>query len=134
MLSRSSFLYHFLPAVPFGCLAVAMVVAQAWGYGGWRRMLAAGYVVVVVASFIYFYPICSGLPISHTAFDSRMWLRCRVASLLGGTALEWGTISRLLSRLYRSYWRQPYLLGTVTPSTTRSSWSTASRRSHCCSS
>lgn len=34
---RGTFVYHFLPAVPFGCLALAVVVAAGWRRGGgWR--------------------------------------------------------------------------------------------------
>ncbi len=71
---RSSFLYHFLPAVPFGCLAVAMVVAAGWRRGGVGRAVSVGYVLAVVAAFAFFYPILASLPLTPAGYEQRMWL------------------------------------------------------------
>jgi dolichyl-phosphate-mannose--protein O-mannosyl transferase len=67
-------MYHFLPAVPFGCLAVAMAVADGWRRGGAWRPLAAGYVVAVVAAFAFFYPIYTSWPLTPEQLGARMWL------------------------------------------------------------
>lgn len=73
LVSRITFIYHFLPAVPFGCLAVAMAVEQGWQRGRWLRASAVGYCVVVVAAFVFFYPIYSSVLLSHHQLDMRMW-------------------------------------------------------------
>lgn len=75
LVGRSSFIYHFLPAVPFGCLAVAMAVTHLYrGNTGWRRTLAVEYVVLVALAFVFFYPIYSFAAISERALALRMWL------------------------------------------------------------
>ncbi len=41
-LGNPALFWMFLPAVPFGCLAVAMVLTQGWSRGGCRRLEGAG--------------------------------------------------------------------------------------------
>ena len=73
-IERSTYTYHFLPAVPFGCLAVAMAIMHLFrGNTGWRRTLAVEYVVLAVLVFAFFYPIYSYYPISNEALALRMW-------------------------------------------------------------
>ncbi len=74
LVPRSAFLYHFLPVVPFGCLAVAVLLVELWERGRAWRVLVAGYVAAVVLVFAYFYPIYSGLPLPYSGFEARMWL------------------------------------------------------------
>lgn len=75
LVERSAFAYHFLPAVPFGCLAVAMAVARLCeGNTGWRRTLAIEYVVLVALAFAFFYPIYAYFPLDQRALALRMWL------------------------------------------------------------
>ncbi len=71
---RSSYLYHFLPAVPFGCLAIAVLITEAWR-GGRGRLLVAAYMTLVLQTFLYFYPIYSALPLTGREFDARIWFR-----------------------------------------------------------
>lgn len=74
-IERSTYTYHFLPAVPFGCLAVAVALTHLWKSGtGWKRLIVLEYVVVVLLVFAYFYPILSFLPITREAQSMRMWL------------------------------------------------------------
>ncbi len=72
---RSSYIYHFLPAVPFGCIAVAAVAVHLWRRGDRWRMFVACYVTLTVLSFLYFYPIYSALPLTSPEFNARMWFR-----------------------------------------------------------
>jgi dolichyl-phosphate-mannose--protein O-mannosyl transferase len=74
LVPRIAFTYHFLPAVPFGVLAVAMAVAAAHRAGGWARKLAWIYVALVVATFLFYYPILTGIPMSRDALAWRLWL------------------------------------------------------------
>lgn len=71
---RLAFVYHFLPAVPFGCLAVAVALADLWERDARWRAVAAAYVAVVVAAFVFFFPIYAALPLTPERFDLRMWL------------------------------------------------------------
>jgi dolichyl-phosphate-mannose--protein O-mannosyl transferase len=70
---RIAFVYHFLPVVPFGALAVAVTTTQLVRRGGAGRWLAFGYLAAVLAWFVYFYPIHANVPLSHEAFDRRLW-------------------------------------------------------------
>jgi dolichyl-phosphate-mannose-protein mannosyltransferase len=70
---RLSFAYHFLPAVPFGALAVAVLVAAFWNRGGPPRYAAAAYLAAVALAFAFFYPIWSGVPLSPDQLELRYW-------------------------------------------------------------
>jgi dolichyl-phosphate-mannose--protein O-mannosyl transferase len=74
LVHRIAFAYHFLPSVPFGCLAVAAAVAEAHRHGGWVRWLGWAYVGIVVAAFVFYYPILTGIPLSPEALAWRLWL------------------------------------------------------------
>ena len=74
LVPRPAFIYHFLPSAPFGCLAVAMVLASGWRRGGPWRAVSVAYVAAVVAAFAFFYPIYSCLPITPEAYERRLWL------------------------------------------------------------
>lgn len=71
---RGTFIYHFLPAVPLGCLALAVVMTDGWRHGGISRGLAVAYAVAVVATYIFFYPIWTAIPLQPTDLEARMWL------------------------------------------------------------
>jgi dolichyl-phosphate-mannose-protein mannosyltransferase len=71
---RGTFIYHLLPAVPLGCVALAMVVTGAWRSGGLARWAAAAYVVAVIATFAFFYPIYTAMPLDPDQVALRMWL------------------------------------------------------------
>ena len=75
LVPRMTFAYHFLPAVPFGCLAVATAVVDVCReHAGWRRTLAVEYVVLVVAAFAFFYPLYAYAPVSPHGLELRLWL------------------------------------------------------------
>jgi dolichyl-phosphate-mannose--protein O-mannosyl transferase len=70
---RSAFVYHFLPAVPFGAISVAFAAVTLFRRGGIWRFIVAAYLVALVGYFIYFYPIHAHVPISRDAFETRLW-------------------------------------------------------------
>lgn len=71
---RSSFAYHFLPAVPMGVIAVAFGVVTLFRRGGAWRFVVPAYVAAVVGFFVYFYPIHASVPLALDSFEARMWL------------------------------------------------------------
>jgi dolichyl-phosphate-mannose--protein O-mannosyl transferase len=71
---RGTFIYHFMPVVPLGCIAIATVFISAWTRGGMPRIVAAGYALAVVAAFAWFYPLYAAIPLSPEQVDLRMWL------------------------------------------------------------
>jgi dolichyl-phosphate-mannose--protein O-mannosyl transferase len=75
LVDRSMYLYHFLPAVPFGALAIAASLVHLMErWRDWRRVMAIQYAGGVVLAFAFFYPIASYYPISERAMGLRMWL------------------------------------------------------------
>jgi dolichyl-phosphate-mannose--protein O-mannosyl transferase len=71
---RGTFIYHFLPAVPLGCMALAVVLTGAWRQGGAPRIAAVSYTLAVIATFAWFYPLYTAIPLSPEQVDLRMWL------------------------------------------------------------
>jgi dolichyl-phosphate-mannose-protein mannosyltransferase len=67
---RISFMYHMLPSVPFGCLLIAYALVRLRS----PRLAVLGYILPVVAVFIFFYPIYSALPISPTFLNQHFWM------------------------------------------------------------
>jgi dolichyl-phosphate-mannose--protein O-mannosyl transferase len=73
LVSRIAFIYHFLPAVPFGVLAIATVVARLWGGRPAARAAAFGYVALVAAAFVFFHPIYAAVPLTPAELAARIW-------------------------------------------------------------
>jgi dolichyl-phosphate-mannose--protein O-mannosyl transferase len=71
---RGTFVYHFLPAVPLGCLALAVIVNDAWRQGGLRRAAAGVYVAATVATFVFFFPLYTAMPLGFDQVALRIWL------------------------------------------------------------
>jgi dolichyl-phosphate-mannose-protein mannosyltransferase len=74
LVPRIAFAYHFLPAVPFGCLAIAVALVTSFERGRAGRAIAVAYAALAIGFFVYFYPIYTALPLTPQAFESRMWL------------------------------------------------------------
>ncbi|MBV8602672.1 MAG: hypothetical protein JO359_13990, partial [Candidatus Eremiobacteraeota bacterium] len=81
---RIAFEYHFFPNLAIIVLANAVVLQRWWYEGGkpltWLRgipenRLGIGiFMAAVLASFIFFYPVVAGTPITYDQWHSRMWL------------------------------------------------------------
>jgi dolichyl-phosphate-mannose--protein O-mannosyl transferase len=71
---RGTFVYHFMPSIPFGCLALAWALIGAWRRGGLWRAGAILYVLAVVATFAFAYPVYAAVPLTPDELDLRLWL------------------------------------------------------------
>lgn len=71
---RIAYLYHFLPAVPFGCLAIADTLTALGHRGARGQQAVVIYLALVVCAFAFFYPVWTGLPLSNELFARRLWL------------------------------------------------------------
>lgn len=67
---RISFMYHMLPSVPFGVLAIAFALSKLRA----PRIAVAGYLVPVLVAFIYFFPLYSAWPVTRAYNDQHMWI------------------------------------------------------------
>jgi dolichyl-phosphate-mannose--protein O-mannosyl transferase len=79
-LERTMFLFYIAPAVPFLVLAVTLVLQDVLGPAvatPLRRQIGLGavclYVALVAATFVYFYPVLTGMPLAHADWWRRMW-------------------------------------------------------------
>jgi dolichyl-phosphate-mannose-protein mannosyltransferase len=75
VVARPTFIYRFLPAVPFACLAVAVAVGDLYRADtGWRRTLAIEYVLLVALAFAFFYPLHVFVGLDTHDLELRLWL------------------------------------------------------------
>ncbi len=72
LISRVVFIYHFYVSVPLLCLASAFFISKYWRYW-WVKVLAVVYFAVVVAVFVLFYPVISGVPTATSTIDGLKW-------------------------------------------------------------
>jgi dolichyl-phosphate-mannose--protein O-mannosyl transferase len=79
-LERTMFIFYMAPVVPFFVLAVVLVLQDVVGRADadtFRRQIGLGvtclYVAVVAATFVFFWPVLTGQPLSHADWLSRMW-------------------------------------------------------------
>ncbi|TFV63332.1 UNVERIFIED_ORG: phospholipid carrier-dependent glycosyltransferase [Bacillus sp. AZ43] len=77
---RTMFIFYMAPALPFFVLAVVLVLQDVLGQAGadsLRRQIGLGavclYVALVGATFVFFYPVLTGQPLSHSEWLLRMW-------------------------------------------------------------
>jgi dolichyl-phosphate-mannose--protein O-mannosyl transferase len=72
----ATFIYYFLPAVPFMCLALGVVALRVPArLASW---CIPAFAIAAVASFAFFYPVITGAPIGGRALEARQWFRdCR---------------------------------------------------------
>jgi dolichyl-phosphate-mannose--protein O-mannosyl transferase len=69
LISRVLFMYEMIGGLIFMVLALAFVLAQiAERAPVWGRRIAIGHLAIVVAFFIYFYPVWAAVPISTSAW------------------------------------------------------------------
>ena len=66
-----TFLWYFLPTVPFLVLALGCLAAWAWGSASGRAAVI-GYAVLIVASFAFYLPVLTALPLEPDAWRMRI--------------------------------------------------------------
>lgn len=95
-LDRQMYLFYALNLAPFLVIMLAMALGQiltrrtptpsaqparlrdvttrSWWARYWPQVLVISYLTLVVWNFLYFLPIYTGMPLSESAFQQRMWL------------------------------------------------------------
>ncbi len=74
-IKRISFIYLFLPAVPFLIILVSWFIYKIYQYGLKFKILAIFLILLAIAWFTYFYPIVAGIPTTSEKYHQRMWLK-----------------------------------------------------------
>ena len=69
-----TFLWYFLPTVPFLCLALGCFAAWAWERVAGRVAVGA-YALIVLASFVLYVPLLTALPLEPEGWRMRMLFR-----------------------------------------------------------
>jgi len=72
LISRVTFIYHFYICVPFLCFASAYFVDKYWNRKAGKIAIVI-FFVSVIAMFIAFYPVISGMPISTSYIHHLKW-------------------------------------------------------------
>ncbi|MGD0070454.1 MAG: glycosyltransferase family 39 protein [Candidatus Bathyarchaeia archaeon] len=72
LITRVVFIYHFYSDVPFLCLGTAFLVSKYWS-NKWVKISAIAYFALVIALFVLFYPVISGVPTSTSTVNSLKW-------------------------------------------------------------
>ena len=66
------FTWYLLPTIPFLCAAMGLLVARAWPSPAGRLVtVVAG--VAVLASFVFFFPVLTAMPLSPQDWRARIW-------------------------------------------------------------
>ncbi|MEO7296658.1 MAG: hypothetical protein ABIZ57_10985, partial [Candidatus Limnocylindria bacterium] len=66
-----TFLWYFLPTVPFLALALGLLVGHAWSSPR-GRVAAGAYGLVIVASFVFYLPLLTALPVEPSDWRTRI--------------------------------------------------------------
>jgi dolichyl-phosphate-mannose-protein mannosyltransferase len=65
-----NFSHYLFEAIPYACLALAMILDRAWD--GRHPLVARGYVVLVAALFLLFLPFLTAFPVPASAWSFRL--------------------------------------------------------------
>lgn len=68
--TRLTFIYHYFPSVPF----VVLLIALFFRYHVKKEWLCFAYAGIVLALFVLFYPVLSGMPVSIEFVERLRWL------------------------------------------------------------
>jgi dolichyl-phosphate-mannose--protein O-mannosyl transferase len=82
-----SFIFYFLPAIPFLCLAMAQVAQRTWSRVS-GRAVAAGVAAAAIAWLVFFLPVLTFRPLQPDAWNTRIWFSdCRPEAVRGDPPL-----------------------------------------------
>jgi len=72
---KLSFLYHFLPSLPFIFLIIAYFLDLFWVKSRYGKAFVIVYLIIASGMFIYFYPILAGIPMPGDSSSRFLWLK-----------------------------------------------------------
>lgn len=69
-----TFMHYMLEAIPFACVAIALVLKRLWDRGlPGPRLLAVAWLVAAAGWLAYFHPLLTARPIDAGAYAARIW-------------------------------------------------------------
>ena len=72
---RITFIYHFLPSIPFILIIIAYFLDSLWVRSRYCKAFVIVYLAFALGTFIYFYPILSAIPVSNDSVGRFFWLK-----------------------------------------------------------
>jgi dolichyl-phosphate-mannose--protein O-mannosyl transferase len=72
---KVTFIYHFLPSLPFLYIIISYLLIRMSGWARVGRVVLLTYLVVSLAFFVYFFPIFSGMPLRDDLLHYWFWLK-----------------------------------------------------------
>lgn len=72
-ISRIMFMYHYFPVLPFMMLSIVMLIKDIESKIKFKKIYLI-YIIIILAMFIYFYPVVSGMTVSEKYIESTKWL------------------------------------------------------------
>lgn len=72
-ISRIMFMYHYFPVLPFMMLSIVMLIKDVEEKIKFKKIYLI-YILIVLAVFVYFYPVVSGMTVSEEYIESTKWL------------------------------------------------------------
>ena len=74
--SRALFLYHYIPALTFGILALSYVMHRLWYHPSeWGRPVVLLFLAVVFATAVYFYPHWAAVDVPFWLDETYYWFK-----------------------------------------------------------
>ena len=70
---RIMFLYHYLPSIPFLAIILAFTLEKFLGLNK-SKIIVAAYLILVITTFIYFYPHVAAWPVPNSFNNTYFWL------------------------------------------------------------
>lgn len=71
---RPGYLFYMAPAVPFVALALALAAVHVARRSARLRWVPWAVALVAVAGLVFFWPVWTGVPLSETEHDRRVWI------------------------------------------------------------
>lgn len=72
---RMHLFHYFYLAMPFVVMSIAVLMAEIWRAHRTGKVIVIMYALLVVAMFIYWYPLLTGIPISSSYYMDHMWFK-----------------------------------------------------------
>ena len=73
--TRVKFFHYIYTAVPFACIALALMLDKLWQWNKLGKAIAILYLILVAGMFVYWYPLLNGMQITDTYFRQHMWFK-----------------------------------------------------------
>lgn len=72
---RIMFYYHYLPAIPFLAIILAIALRNLWDQHNSAKGLVVAFITISCAAFVFFFPLWTGLFVPQTLLPYFFWLK-----------------------------------------------------------